>query len=57
MPEPLDPDLDADEFWVCEKHDRWNICGYPCPACEHDWRVAHPERAAYIERFVMGVFK
>jgi hypothetical protein len=54
MPEPLPADLPADEFWICEKHDRWCMLGYPCHSCQTDWEEAHPERHKAISDFAAG---
>lgn len=57
MAEPLDlagTDLTMDDFYLCEKHDRWCMKGYPCPEGEREWREAHPERAQAIADFVAG---
>lgn len=52
MPEPLPEDLDPEDFWVCEKHDRWCALGYPCGACHEEWRAANPKRVREIQRLV-----
>ena len=57
MPEPLPPDLDPVDFWVCRKHDRWEMAGYPCLVCQDEWAAANPERVKQIERLARGAHR